>query len=80
MAVGNKLAYSILVNETDWKIIRQVHKLLLKPFKDDQKLLKEDGKYVTLSLLPIAIKAIRAILIDIDGAHGDAEAHNRVKI
>jgi hypothetical protein len=74
MAVGNKVAYSILVNETDWKIIRQLHQLLLKPFKDAQKLLKEGDKYVTLSLLPIAIKAIRAILINIVGAHGDGEA------
>jgi hypothetical protein len=44
----------------------QVHKLL-KPFKEAQKLLEGD-KYVTLSILPIAIKAIRVALINIVGA------------
>jgi hypothetical protein len=77
MAVDNKLADSILLNETDWKIIKQVHHSL-KPFKDAQKLL-EDDNYVTLSLLPIAIKAIRLALIKIVGAQGDGEAQNRVK-
>jgi hypothetical protein len=45
MDVDNKLPDSILLNETDWKIIKQVHQLL-KPFKKAQKLLEGD-KYVT---------------------------------
>jgi hypothetical protein len=77
MAIDNKLADSILLNETGWNIILQVHKLL-QPFKEAQKLLEGD-KYVTLSLLPIAIKAIRVALITIVGAQGDGEAQNRVK-
>jgi hypothetical protein len=77
MAVDNKLPDYILLNETDWKILRQVHQLL-KPFKNAQKLLEGD-KYVTLSLLPIAIKSIRTALINIVGAEGDGEAQNRVK-
>ncbi len=60
MAVDGKLAESIVLNETDWKVIMQVHELL-KPFKDAQKLL-EGEKYVTRSLLPSAIKAIRNAL------------------
>jgi hypothetical protein len=68
MAVDNKLPDYILLNETDWKILRQVHQLL-KPFKNAQKLL-EGEKYVTLSLLPIAIKSIRTALIKIVGAEG----------
>jgi hypothetical protein len=51
LAVDNKLPDYILLNETDWKILRQVHQLL-KPFKIAQKLLEGD-KYVMLSLLPI---------------------------
>jgi hypothetical protein len=77
MAVDNKLPDSILLNETDWKILRQVHGLL-KPFKNAQKLLEGD-KYVTPSLLPIAIKSIRTALIKIVGAEGGGEAQNRVK-
>jgi hypothetical protein len=77
MAIDNQLADSILLNETDWKIIFQVHELL-KPFKEAQKLLEGD-QYVTLSLLPIAIKAIRVALIKIVDAPGDGEAQNRVK-
>jgi hypothetical protein len=61
MAVDDKLPDYILLNETDWKILRQFHRLL-KPFKNSQKLLAGD-KYVTLSLLPIAIKSIRTALI-----------------
>jgi hypothetical protein len=68
MAVNDKLVDSILISETDWKLFRQVHQLL-QPFKYYQKLLEGD-KYVTLSLLPIAIKAIRAALIEIVGAKG----------
>jgi hypothetical protein len=64
-------------NETDWKVIMQVHELL-KPFKDAQKLL-EGEKYVTLSLLPSAIKAIRNALIQISEAQGEGEAQKRVK-
>jgi hypothetical protein len=63
MAVDNKLAASIMLNETDWKIIIQVHQLL-KPFKDAQLLLEGD-QYVTLSLLPFAVKAIRVALLNI---------------
>jgi hypothetical protein len=76
MAVDNKLADYILQNETDWKILRQVHQSL-KPFKDYQKLL-EGGKYVPSSALPMAIKAIRTALRNIVGAEGDGEARNRV--
>jgi hypothetical protein len=72
MAVDNKLLDYILLNETDWKILRQVHQLL-KPFKNAQKLLEGD-KYVTLSLLPIAIKSIRTALIKIVGAAWGGEA------
>jgi hypothetical protein len=39
----------------------------------------EDDKYVTLSILPIAIKAIRAALKEIVDAKGDGEAQQRVK-
>jgi hypothetical protein len=77
MAVDNQLLDYILLTETDWKILRQVHQLL-KPFKNAQKLLEGD-KYVTLSLLPIAIKSIRTDLIRIVGADGGGEAQNRVK-
>jgi hypothetical protein len=78
MAVDkNKLAYLILLNETDWKKIRQAHQLL-KPFKDAQKLLEGD-KYVTLSLLPIAIKAIIIALINIVGAHEDGSTEKGKK-
>jgi hypothetical protein len=77
MAVDGKLAESIVLNETDWKVIMQVHELL-KPFKDAQKLL-EGEKYVTLSLLPSAIKAIRNALIQISEAQGEGEAQKRVK-
>jgi len=77
MAVDNKLPAPILLNETDWKIIIQVHHLL-QPFKDALELLEGD-KYVTLSILPFAIKAIRAALIDIVGAPGEDEAQDRVK-
>jgi hypothetical protein len=77
MAVDNKLPDYILLNETDWKILRQVHQLL-KPFKNAQKLLEGD-KYVTLSFLPIAIKSIRTALIKIVGAEGGCEAQSRVK-
>jgi hypothetical protein len=41
MAIDNELADSILLNETVWKIILQVHKLL-EPFKEAQKLLEGD--------------------------------------
>jgi hypothetical protein len=75
MAVDNKLVDSILLNETDWKIIRHE---LLKPIKDSHKLLKGD-RYVTLSLLPIAVKAIKAAMIKIVGVKGDGEARNRGK-
>ncbi len=77
MALDNLLPASNLLNETDWMTIREVHKLL-KPFKDAQELLEGD-KYVTLSLLPIAIKAIRAALIKIVGAEGEGAAQNRVR-
>jgi hypothetical protein len=77
MAVDNKLAASIMLNETDWKIIIQVHQLL-KPFKDAQLLLEGD-QYVTLSLLPFAVKAIRVALLNIVVAPGDGEAQTRVK-
>jgi hypothetical protein len=77
MAVDNKLPDYILLNETDWKILRQVHQLLT-PFKNAQKLL-EGEKYVMLSLLPIAIKYIsRTALIKIVGAEEGGEAQNRV--
>jgi hypothetical protein len=69
MAVDNKPPdYFILLNEIDWKILRQVHQLM-KHFKNAQKLLK-GKKYVTLSPLPIAIKSIRTALIKIVGAEG----------
>jgi hypothetical protein len=77
MAVDNKLPDYILLNEKDWKILRQVHQLL-KPFKNAQKLL-EGETYVTLSLLPIAIKCIRRALIKIVGAEGGGRGQNRVK-
>ena len=77
MVVDNQLPASILLNETDWKIIMQVHQLL-KPFMKAQKLLEGD-KYVTLSLLPIAIKAIREALKAIIDAPGGGEAQNKVK-
>jgi hypothetical protein len=32
MALDKKLSESILLNETEWKILRQVHRLL-EPFK-----------------------------------------------
>jgi hypothetical protein len=77
MAVDNKLPDYILLNEKDWKILRQVHQLL-KPFKNAQKLL-EGEKYGTLSLLPIAIKSIRTVLTKIIGTEGGNKAQNRVK-
>jgi hypothetical protein len=78
VALDNRLPESILLNETDWMTIREVHKLL-KQCKDAQELLEGD-KYVTLSLLPIAIKAIRAALIRIVGAgEGEGAAQNRVR-
>ncbi len=76
MAVDNKLPDYILLNETDWKILKQVHQLL-KPFKNAQELLKDD-QYVTLSLLPIAIKSIRTALMKIVDSEGGGEAQNRV--
>jgi hypothetical protein len=78
MALDNKLPDYILLNEADWKILRQVHQLL-EPFKNAQKLLLEGDKYVTLSLLPIAIKSIRTALVKIVGAEGGGKAQNRVK-
>jgi hypothetical protein len=60
------------------KIIIQVHQLL-KPFKNAQLLLEGD-QYVTLSLLPHAVKAIRVALLNIVGAPGDGEAQTRVKV
>ena len=63
MALDKKIPESILLSETDWKILRQVHQLL-EPFKESQELLEGD-KYVTLSILPIAIKAIRTALKEI---------------
>jgi hypothetical protein len=68
MAVDNKLPDYIFLNETVWKILRQIHQLL-KPFKNAQKLL-EGEKYGTLSLLLIAIKSIRMALVKIAGAEG----------
>jgi hypothetical protein len=76
MALHKKLPEYILLNKTDWKILRQVHQLL-EPIKESQELLKGD-KYVTLSILPIAIKAIRTALKEIVDAKGDGEAHKRV--
>jgi hypothetical protein len=65
MAVDNKLSDYILLNETDWKMLRQVHKLL-EPLKESQELIKGD-KYFTLSILPIgAIKAISHNSLDRD--------------
>jgi hypothetical protein len=77
MVVDYELPDCILLNETDWKILRQVRQLL-KPFKNAQKLLEVE-KFVTLSLLSIAIKSIRTALIKIVGAEGGGEAQNRVK-
>ena len=51
---------------------------MLKPFKNAQELLEGD-KYVTLSILPIAIKATRTALKEIVDAKGDGEAQKRVK-
>jgi hypothetical protein len=60
MALDKKIPESILLNETDWKILRQVHQLL-ESFKESQELLKGD-MYVTLSIFPIAIKSHQSSL------------------
>jgi hypothetical protein len=77
IALDKKIPEYILLNEIDWKILRQAHQLL-ESFKESQELFEGD-KYVPLCILPIAIKAIRAALKEIVDAKGDGVAQKRIK-
>jgi hypothetical protein len=76
MPLDKEIPECILLNETDWKILRQVHQLR-EPSKESQELLNGD-KYVTLYILPIAIKAIRTALKEIVDAKRDGKAQKMV--
>jgi hypothetical protein len=77
MALDKKISESILLNETYWKMLRQVHQLL-EPFKESQELLKGD-EYFTLYILQIVTKFIRTALKEMVDAEVDGEAQKRIK-